>query len=431
MPPRVRIRNGVALAAIGTAVALTQAATGHAAFTAAYGGGGTATLEGSNLSETLIVGVDAGVVTHNQTGSGFASTRDWDTSLAGEQTIPANGTVGIEVFGFGGADILDMRGAGTAIDGDSLHGGKGEDRLYSTPDREFITGGEGGDLIVPGEGADEVDAGPGDDLVIWRDGDGDDEISGGEGDDEVAAIGGAAGETFVIGPGPGGPSGDDVTLDRTAPSAVTLSVARTELIVLDARDGADAITAGAGLAALTTLSLFGGDGPDAITGGDGPDTLDAGSGDDVVAALDGIGDVVRCGPGSDTATLDPGGLDQHSGCEEINGKKIRPIRLGPVQLPAARARLRKNLVLIAVSCPATATAGCRGAIALESAGVHLGSARFGLRAGARRTVRVRVPAAARLLAPRGSRTLQARALIQDRNGALRTRRIAIAIPRRG
>jgi Ca2+-binding RTX toxin-like protein len=430
MPHRVRVRRRPVLAAIVAAAALAPAGTAQAAFTSTVTTSGGVTMEGSSLPEHLTVSVAVGLLIHDQTGPGFASSRDWDTDEPGEQTVAADGKHGIEVFGLGGDDVLDMRPAGAAVDGDSLHGGDGDDRLYSTPDGEFVTGGDGTDLIVAGGGDDTIRAGAGDDLILWSDGDGSDDINGDAGIDDLMAVGASGGEGFVITAGTGDPTA--VKLARTAPSATALAIVGTERIQLDAGGGADTVTAGAGLAARTRLVLDGGPGPDAITGGDGPDLLDAGPGDDVVAALDGIGDVVWCGPGADAATLDPGGLDQHSGCEEVNGVKIRLIRPGPVQLPAARARLRMNLVVIPVSCPATAAAGCRDTIAIETAaGLRLGSARFALRAGARRTVGVRVPAATRLLAAGGARTLRARALVQTADGAVRARRIAIEIPRRG
>ena len=45
-------------------------------------------------------------------------------------------------------------------------------------------------------------------------------------------------------------------------------------------------------------------GPDKITGGPGRDRLSGGGGDDTINARDGERDMVNCGQGTDTATVD-------------------------------------------------------------------------------------------------------------------------------
>jgi hypothetical protein len=266
-----------------------------------------------------------------------------------------------------------------------------------------------------------------------------------------------AGDVFVVSAAAGGRS----KLERTnlGPFAIDLD---TEALDVNGLGGGDSLT----VSAAATLSvdadggsgddtLAGGDGEDRIRGGSGADTLnggagqdtlDGGAGDDVIGARDGVGDLVRCGLGSDRATLDAAAVDQWSACEALDqsppATPLTPPRQGTVQVRAARVTLaRNNRVAIPVRCPATAAAGCRGEITLETARVlrlgparvtvRLGSGGFALKAGANGTVRVRLPATARLLVPRGGRTLQARALIRNRNGVFQTRRLAIAVPRRG
>ena len=51
-----------------------------------------------------------------------------------------------------------------------------------------------------------------------------------------------------------------------------------------------------------------GGGADEIHGGPGGDILLAGAGDDFVAAADGEQDLVLCGPGADTVSVDPADL---------------------------------------------------------------------------------------------------------------------------
>ena len=594
MSHRVRIRRGAALAAIATAAALTQAGTAQAAFTSAITGPAVQ-LDGTDVAETLVVGVDAGELTHNLADPGFASNKDWDTTVDGIQPLPANASVAMTVASLGGDDVIDLRGAATSLLSATLNGGAGEDQMFGSGGADVLSGDAGEDLLVGGPGADTASGGAGNDVLVWNNGDGSDVMEGGEGNDEVVVNGAVAGEAFSI-----VAQGGRVKLDRTAPAAFSLDIGTVERATVNAGIGADTITAGAGLEPLILLALDGGPGADAITGGDGPDlllggegvdqlaggagddrvvgnrgndamaggdgddtlvwnngdgsdtadggggsdtvevngaavagdvfvvsaaaggrsrfertnlgpfaidleaealevnglgggdsltvtaaatlaveanggngddtlsggdgedtlrggsgvdtltggggqdTLDGGAGDDIIAARDGIGDLVRCGLGSDRATLDAAAVDQWSACEALDQSPpagpLTPPRQGAIQLRAARVTLANNRVSIPVRCPAVATAGCKGEITLETAralrlgpvrvSVRLGSAGYNLRAGANGSVRVRLPAAARLLLPRSGRTLQARALIRNRNGVFQTRRLAIAVPRR-
>ena len=63
--------------------------------------------------------------------------------------------------------------------------------------------------------------------------------------------------------------------------------------------------------------IFGLAGRDVLVGGNGKDLLDGGPGDDRLVARDGTRDVVRCGPGSDTASVDQ--QDVSSSCETLLG----------------------------------------------------------------------------------------------------------------
>ena len=61
--------------------------------------------------------------------------------------------------------------------------------------------------------------------------------------------------------------------------------------------------------------VYGGDGNDLIDAGNGSDLVDAGAGDDRIRALDGDRDVIRCGPGFDTAYADS--IDALFDCEDV------------------------------------------------------------------------------------------------------------------
>lgn len=62
-------------------------------------------------------------------------------------------------------------------------------------------------------------------------------------------------------------------------------------------------------------TISGGRDDDVITGLAGRDCLDGEAGDDRIDARDGDADQVDCGPGSDTAVVDP--LDHATGCEQL------------------------------------------------------------------------------------------------------------------
>jgi hypothetical protein len=90
--------------------------------------------------------------------------------------------------------------------------------------------------------------------------------------------------------------------------------------VLDGRGGKDVLQGLGGNDRLDGGSgndrLLGGPGKDHLVGGSGKDRLDGGSGNDVISARDGRRDVVRCGPGRDSATVDR--TDDVRGCERVH-----------------------------------------------------------------------------------------------------------------
>jgi Ca2+-binding RTX toxin-like protein len=61
--------------------------------------------------------------------------------------------------------------------------------------------------------------------------------------------------------------------------------------------------------------IVGGRGRDQLAGGFGPDAIFAGPGNDLVRATDRKRDLVRCGPGRDTAYV--ARRDQTAGCERV------------------------------------------------------------------------------------------------------------------
>ncbi len=68
-------------------------------------------------------------------------------------------------------------------------------------------------------------------------------------------------------------------------------------------------------ALYTLLAGDGNPGNDTLVGGPGTDSLSGGPGNDTLNARDGSKDTVSCGPGTDTARVDP--VDTVTGCETI------------------------------------------------------------------------------------------------------------------
>ena len=93
-------------------------------------------------------------------------------------------------------------------------------------------------------------------------------------------------------------------MSRTDASPFNVDVTG-ESVVVNGGAGNDTITAGHGLAPLTSLTIDGGAGNDVITGGDGADTLIGGTGNDTVAGGRG-NDVALLGDGDDTFIWNPG-----------------------------------------------------------------------------------------------------------------------------
>jgi hypothetical protein len=174
-------------------------------------------------------------------------------------------------------------------------GGAGDDRVFTVGSRLIAHGEAGNDSLQGGPGLDDLDGGPGDDIL--------DPSSFGD----------------VVRGGPGfdtartpAPAGVVVTLDDVANDGVPgdNQNIRSDVEKVAAGTGGDELE---GNALANTLS--GGDGADTLTGNGGADTLLGDAGPDTINARDGVADDVNCGPGADTAVVDP--LDTVTSCETV------------------------------------------------------------------------------------------------------------------
>jgi Ca2+-binding RTX toxin-like protein len=125
-------------------------------------------------------------------------------------------------------------------------------------------------------------------------------IDGGVGSDTVTYSGTAADDTIGV-----ANDGTAVATFATSSGNTLQTTTAVEKLDVQGLGGNDTITAGNGLATLTSLTIDGGAGDDTLVGGDGDDTLIGGTGNDSVAGGRGA-DVALLGSGADSFTWNPG-----------------------------------------------------------------------------------------------------------------------------
>lgn len=218
---------------------------------------------------------------------------------------------------------------------DQLLGGPGADRLFGGSGSDVLRGGDGDDTLndgdftatstdvpLPPAGNDVLDGGGGaDDLETDR---GADDVSGGPGVDRTMFSRPIPQAPSV--PTPAVPAGFTVSLDDVADDGQTGTAegdnVHSDVEQVRTTGGDDVITGTAGADDVDT-----GAGNDVVDPGAGPDVVDLGPGDDRVSAVDQTSDVLRCGAGADTATVDlPGGqptrADALFDCENVTGTPL-------------------------------------------------------------------------------------------------------------
>lgn len=385
-----------------------------------------------------------------------ASERMTVNGLAGNEDIQAEASVGTRI-------LL------------TANGGNGDDTIVGTPGADLLTGGDGNDTLsgeagddrlVGDRGGDTMNGGDGDDTTVWNNGDGSDVMNGDAGVDRVEVNGSTtAGDVFTI-----APNGARALFRRTNFGPFSLDIGTAEALDANGLGGDDTFTAEAGISTFLALDVDGGAGNDTITGAEGDDTLAGGSGDDTITPLggadladggegddqllgrDGAGDLLRCGPGNDSAQTDEPGVDVLTGCETIDAlpAPLAPAAPAPVPAPAAptpapapaqpqvpaadvpqaekkkaaalkvssvstRKRKGRHILRVKLSCPAGAAGACEGTIRFTTAKtvsiggvkvrVLLASKTFDIKAGTSKTVSVTLPKKAERFASRKTRKL--------------------------
>ncbi|HEY7256541.1 MAG TPA: MopE-related protein [Solirubrobacterales bacterium] len=201
---------------------------------------------------------------------------------------------------------VDLSGGDDSVSGGAddnemvVDAGEGDDELaIGSEAHNTLEGGGGNDTFELGNATDEnvVDGGAGNDLILHPSGP--DLINGGGGVDTVVYQT-TAGEDL------------SVTLDdqrNDGPSGAQNVHSDVENLTGGPEDdrfvGSDAANV-----------IRGGQGSDEIKGGPGQDTLEGGEGDDTIFARDGEHDMVECGFGDDSATVDA--IDTVSHCEQVS-----------------------------------------------------------------------------------------------------------------
>jgi Ca2+-binding RTX toxin-like protein len=318
------------VAAAGAALVLA-ATPALAVVTASTDGFDTVTIESDAAADVVTMTCDADEANVNGTSALPALACDDVT------TVLVDAEDGANTVNLGGLTLLAFPlMARTSIDA-------------ADSDADSITGSEARD-VVRADLLDDVSTGLGDD---WVEGAG--TVSGGEGNDTLREISGSAqggsGDDLIVGAPAvlidGGGGFDSVVIDYaafTTQTTVTLAITDTNIngatttaaveaydvtsadgvkadsidsrfysgrVSFHSRAGDDTFLGGPG-ADVADLGL----GNDVVNPGPGSDFVLGGDGDDTITARDGFGDVVECGPGTDSVTADR--ADVLSGCENVS-----------------------------------------------------------------------------------------------------------------
>ncbi|HYM57947.1 MAG TPA: calcium-binding protein, partial [Solirubrobacteraceae bacterium] len=340
-----------AVAALAAAAALALPATAGATYSGAVSGT-EATLTGDDAADSLTIDVAGGNLTHDRPAAeGFASNADFDSTVAGDQTVPATGSLTIAAGG--GEDAVTFGAATNTLTASTILGEAGDDVLSGSASADNMRGGDGNDRVIGFRGGDDLEGGAGNDQLVWNNGDGSDVMDGDDGNDEVEVNGApTAGDVFTV-----NPAGARVAFARTNLGAFTLDVS-TERMTLNGLGGGDTMTGAGGLAPLILIAFNGGAGADTLTGGDGPDLFSGGEDADTLAGSGGsdrvVGDrgndTMSGGDDDDTLVWNNGDgsdrMDGEGGSDtiEVNGAPAAGDAF-TLQPNGARARFdRTNLV---------------------------------------------------------------------------------------
>jgi Ca2+-binding RTX toxin-like protein len=354
------------------------------------------------------------------------------------------------VNSFSGNDKLETA-AGVTIPV-TIDSGPGDDNITTGDGNDVINGGDGNDVLSAAGGDDRIEGdrgndtmngGAGSDTLNWENGDGNDVMNGDDGVDRIENNLGAANDISHLSVVAG-----KVHYARDN-NPFTLDVATSEVFELNTFGGNDTLDTAPGLGALIAVTVDAGSGDDKIVGGDeadtffgglgndtldgaaGADAVDGQDGNDTLTTRDGAADLARGGAGTDSAKVDA--VDAVDGVETLDRGKAGANALA---FGKTRTLLLKNGVYsakVAVTCDATALEGCKGTLSLLTSGkvkigagkrsvqARLGSARYNLKAGQKKTLTIKLGKGLRPLIKKNVLKVKAQAVARDAAGNTTTR----------
>jgi Ca2+-binding RTX toxin-like protein len=284
-------RRSATLAAVAAAAIFALPAGASAAVTGSVSAD-SATLIGDAANDNIIISVDNGILRHNLgTATGFSDATDFDSTLAGPQTLTSAGTLTID-------------------------GGAGDDNIVGGPAVDHLIGGVGSDRITGFTGNDDVDGGDGNDTMIWNNGDGIDSNDGDAGADETQINARNTTDDMTV----QNLAGGRVKFDRVAPGAFSVDMGTVERLTINSLAGDDKLVTNADVTLPITVDAGSGNddittgaGADLVQGGEGVDTLNGADGGDRILGNPG-NDVMNGGAGDDTLVWNNG-----DGTDDMNG----------------------------------------------------------------------------------------------------------------
>jgi hypothetical protein len=291
---------------------------------------------------------------------------DWD----GPSTIDAGDGNDNPIYGEGGDDVIHG-----GVGSDNLMGQEGNDTLDGGPGDDYLEGVPcgfcaeanttyGSDTYSGGGGSDSLTyEGRSEDLSLSPDGVANDGAAG-EGDNIGADIGtiiGGHGSDHMTGNDRrnvfGGGEGDDVLYGGGSDDQLHGGPGNDRVF---GEDGQDVVA--------------GGDGDDYIVGGQGVDRyygedVDAcipsscASGQDRIEARDGNQEMIDCGPGTDSAQVDPNeivrnDIDLSNQCESVDGLAASSSS-GAAGLKVSSAKVSGGRIVVKLSAPSAGTASVK------------------------------------------------------------------------
>jgi Ca2+-binding RTX toxin-like protein len=307
-----------ALAVSAGVAALTVPTAANAAVASRLDSPTAITMTGDAGADTILLADAGGLLTHNQVGNGFNSPQDFDNTQAGDQTVPADGSVTVNLLGGGGNDTITASAATVATA--NIDGGDGDDIITGSPKNDTITGGAGNDRITGFKNSsatpEVIQGGDGNDVMIWNNGDGNDSNDGGQGTDTALITNGAADDVMNVTAAGGGAH----HFARTNAPFTVDTTNTTERLDITSFAGNDTLSTGPGVTLAMHVdagpgddTIATGDGADLIEGGDGNDTLGGGAGGDRIVGDRG-NDTMNGGAGDDTLVWNNG-----DGSDVMNG----------------------------------------------------------------------------------------------------------------